>query len=177
MQETIIRDDNIILRKMQKEDLDFLMAEQGRKENSEYVTKLSKKNHLEAMGNSDFLYLMIEAASDLSPLGYVILSGLKSSNNSIYLRQIVITKKRKRKGYGKAAIRLIENYVFNTLKCHKLHLRVWTYNSGAIKLYRSEDFFEEGIIRDCAMKNHRYLSYIVMSMLEDEYYAQVEGDE
>lgn len=170
MRGNIIRDDNIILRKMQKEDLDFLMTEQGRKENSEYVPKQSKKNHMEAIRNSDFLYLMIEAASDLRPLGYVILSGIKSSNNSIYLKQIVITEKRK--GYGRAALRLIENYVFNTLKCHKLHCRVWTYNSKAINLYRSEDFFEEGIIRDCAIKDHRYLSYIVMSMLEDEYYAQ-----
>lgn len=170
MQETIIQDDNIILRKMQKEDLDFLVAEQGRTGNSENVPQWSKRRHLEAIDDSDFLYLMIEAVNDLRPLGYVILSGLKSSNNSIYLRQIVITEKRK--GYGRAALRLIENFVFNILKAHKLHFEVWTYNSGAIKLYRSEGFSEEGIIRDCALKNHRYLSYIVMSMLEDEYYAQ-----
>lgn len=170
MQENIIQDDNIILRKMQKEDLDFLMTEQGRKENSEYVPKQSKENHLEAIDDSDFLYLMIEAVNDLRPLGYVILSGLKSSNNSIYLRQIVITEKRK--GYGRTALRLIENFIFNNLKAHKLHFEIWTYNFGAIKLSRSEDFFEEGIIRDCAVKDHRYLSYIVMSMLEDEYYAQ-----
>lgn len=170
MQEAIIMDDNIILSKMQREDLDFLMAEQGHAENSKNVPQWSKKKHLEAIHNPDFLYLMIEAARNLRPLGYIILSGLKNSNNSIYLRQIVITEKRK--GYGRTALRLIENFIFNTLKAHKLHFEVWTYNFGAIKLYRSEGFSQEGIIRDCALKNHRYLSYIVMSILEDEYYAQ-----
>lgn len=170
VKETIIMDGNIILRKMQKEDLDFLVAEQERPENSENVPQWSKKKHLEAIIDPDFLYLMIEAVSDFRPLGYVIFSGLKSYNNDIYIRQIVITEKRK--GYGRATLILIKNFVFNDLKAHKIHFEVWTYNSNAINLYKSEDFFEEGIIRDCAMRNHRYLSYIVMSMLEDEYYAQ-----
>lgn len=170
MQDTVIRDDNIILRKMKEEDLDFLLVEQGRTENSEYVPQWRKETHLDALKDSDFLYLIIKAVSDFRPLGYAILSGLESYNNSIYLNQIVIAEKRK--GYGKAALKLIKSLVFNDLRAHRFHFEVWTHNAAAVDLYKSEGFFEEGNIRDCVIRKHRYLSYLIMSMLENEYYDQ-----
>lgn len=169
MKETVIGDNNIILRKVNVDDLDFLVSEQDRPENSKYLPHWSKKKHLEALHDSDFLYMIIEAVGDFRPLGYAILSGLENYNRSIYLRQILITEKRK--GYGRASMKLLKSLVFQQLKAHRLHFEVWTHNPGAIELYKSEGFFEEGIIRDCTLRGNRYLSYMVMSMLEDEYYA------
>ncbi len=42
-------------------------------------------------------------------------------------------------------------------------------NTVAQRLYESEGFIEEGILRDCILYNEDYESLMVMSILESEY--------
>lgn len=170
MDDILAMDNSIILRKMKQEDLDFLVEAQTNPENSQFVSQWSKNKLLTSFNDSNFLFILIQAVNDLRPLGYIILSDIEKSNKCVYLKQIVITEKRK--GFGRASLKLIKALAFDNLRAHKLHLWVWTHNTNAINLYKSEDFFEEGVIRDSDRINNRYLSYTSMSMLENEFYDQ-----
>lgn len=169
MSEMVETHGNIRLRKLTDEDLDFIMTEQAKPENRQYIPKWTRRRHLEAIKDTDFIYLIVEALPDYRPVGYAIFSGVESYSKHIYFRQFVITEKRK--GYGRAALILIKKFVFEKLRAHRIHLEVWTHNPNAVALYKSEGFFEEGTSRDCARENDRYLSYTIMSILESEYYA------
>lgn len=169
MSEIVETHGNIHLRKLKDEDIDFIITEQSNPENSKYIPHWTRRRHLEAIKDSDFMYLIVEAFPGPRPVGYAILSGVENYNKHIYFRQFVITEKRK--GFGRSALTLIKKLVFEKLRAHRLHLEVWTHNPNAEALYRSEGFFAEGTIRDCVLENNRYLSYIIMSILESEYYS------
>ena len=169
MSEIVQISDTIRLRKLNEEDLDFIMTEQAKPENNQYIPQWTRRRHLASIKDKDFMYLIVEALPDFTPVGYVILSGIGSYSKHIAIREFVITQKRK--GFGRAALILIKKLVFEELRAHRLRLEVWTHNPNAEALYRSEGFFEEGTVRDCVLENNRYLSYIIMSILESEYYT------
>ncbi len=172
MSEVVQTNTNITrLRKLNDEDLDldFIMIEQAKPENNQYIPQWTRGRHLRSIKDTDFMYLIVETSSGSRPVGYVILSGIDSYSKHIAIREFVITEKRK--GFGRSALILIKKLAFEKLRAHRLRLEVWTHNPNAEALYRSEGFFEEGTVRDCVRDTYRYLSYTIMSILENEYYA------
>ncbi len=169
MSEIVLNNNRIRLRKINEEDLDFIMTEQEKPENKEYIPDWSRDMHLESIKDTDFMYLMIEAYPDFRPVGYTILSGIESDCKNIDFRQLVITEKGK--GFGREALILSKQLAFEKFRAHRIRLEIWTHNPNSIALCKSEGLFEEGIVRDCVRENYRYLSYVIMSMLESEYYA------
>jgi diamine N-acetyltransferase len=145
------------------------MNEQEKTENKQYIPNWSRSRHLEAIEDTDFMYLMIEAYPDFRPVGYTILSGIESDSKNIDFRQLVITEKGK--GFGREALKLSKQLAFEKFRAHRIRLEIWTHNPHSMALCKSEGLFEEGLVRDCVRENYRYLSYIIMSMLESEYYV------
>ena len=169
MSEIVQKNHRIRLRKINEEDLDFIMAEQEKLENKQYIPNWSRSKHLEAMEDTDFIYLMVEAYPDFRPVGYTILSGIESDCKSIDFRQVVITEKGK--GFGRETLRLTKQLAFEKFRAHRIRMEIWAHNSNSLAMCRSEGLFQEGIVRDCFREDYRYLSYVIMSMLENEYYA------
>lgn len=169
MSEVVEIDSNIRLRKLDDEDLDFIMTVQAKPENSQYIPQWTRRRHEASIMDTDFMYLIVDALPDFRPVGYVILSGIGSYNKHVAIREFVITEKRK--GFGRAALILVKKLAFEKLRTHRLRLEVWAHNPNAKALYISEGFFEEGTVRDCVRDDYRYLSYTIMSILESEYYA------
>lgn len=60
---------------------------------------------------------------------------------------------------------------FEILGFHRLWLDVYDDNERAIKLYESEGFVKEGILRDNIRTESGYRSQRIYSMLENEYTA------
>lgn len=169
MSELVQINSTIVLRKLNDEDLDFIMTEQAKAENNQFIPQWTRRRHLASIKDTDFMYLIVEASPDSRPVGYVILSGVGGYNKHIAIRQFVISEKRK--GFGRSALILIKEFAFQQLRSHRLRLEVWAHNPNAKALYESEGFFEEGTVRDCVLENNRYLSYTIMSILESEYYS------
>jgi diamine N-acetyltransferase len=169
MSEIVQMNSKVRLRKLNDEDLDFIITEQAKPENSQYIPQWTRRRHLASIKDTDFMYLIVETFPDSIPVGYAILSGIENSSKHIALREFVITQKRK--GFGRSALILIKKLAFEELRAHRFRLEVWAHNPNAEALYKSEGFFEEGTVRDCVREDFRYLSYIIMSILESEYYA------
>jgi len=73
------------------------------------------------------------------------------------------------KGIGTEVTALMLEYGFETLKLHRIELRVLDYNKRGIRCYEKCGFKIDGVLRESAFVDGAYHSDIVMSILEDEF--------
>ncbi|GGE20258.1 hypothetical protein GCM10011571_22770 [Marinithermofilum abyssi] len=59
---------------------------------------------------------------------------------------------------------------FNELQLHRIDLRVFDFNRGAMKCYEKCGFKKEGVLRDARKSRNGYWSLYQMSILEDEWF-------
>jgi ribosomal-protein-alanine N-acetyltransferase len=73
------------------------------------------------------------------------------------------------RGLGTEATRLLLRHAFETLKMHRVDLRVLASNRRAIRCYEKCGFVHEGLERDTVLIQGEWHSDVTMSILEDEY--------
>lgn len=72
-------------------------------------------------------------------------------------------------GYGTQAMSLLLGYLFDQLGMHRVALTVHETNERAVKSYRKNGFSPEGVMRDWAYFNGRWVNGVLMSVLADEH--------
>ncbi|MCK9610725.1 MAG: GNAT family N-acetyltransferase [Candidatus Cloacimonas sp.] len=92
---------------------------------------------------------------------------IRSAETAIYIGD----QNERSKGYSKEALKLTLNFAFNNLGLHRVFLSVREDNVAAIGLYEKMGFIREGILRDSIYKDGKYISLIIMSILEGEFYG------
>jgi diamine N-acetyltransferase len=157
----------IHLRTTTEKDLPFVISAERAKDQRAFVGQWTREQHETALSHLDMRHLIIERLDDQTPVGYIILAGLKNPNQSIEFRRIVVTEKGK--GYGKCALRLVKRLAFEHLNAHRLWLDVKDHNTRARHVYESEGFVVEGTLRECFKVGDTFESLVVMSMLRREY--------
>lgn len=80
------------------------------------------------------------------------------------------------RGLGTEATRLALQYAFEVLHLHRVDLCVLAFNHRAIACYEKCGFVREGIEREGAFIGGEWHSDVIMSILEQEYRGQSEGD-
>ena len=85
---------------------------------------------------------------------------------SIEFRRIVVV--RKGRGFGRSIVRAVKELCFNELQAHRLWLDVKAHNDRARSLYKSENFSEEGLLRECIRGPLGFESLVVMALLHHE---------
>ncbi|CAM2904276.1 GNAT family protein [Paenibacillus sediminis] len=167
MQDTIMKSSRLRFRPAAEQDLDFIIDAENDAENRNFISQWPREQHYSKMNEKDSLHLVIEEISSGESIGYIIINGLDSPSRSIELKRLVITKKES--GYGREALKQINQWAFTEQKAHRLWLDVLSNNPRAKYLYESEGFVVEGTQRECVLKNGEYLSLMMMSILENEY--------
>lgn len=152
------------LRKTEDRDLDYVLAVEHSDENRSFVIPWSREQHRQALVDPDIVHVIVETQIRV---GYVILAGLVGPNQSVELRRIVISEKGK--GYGRAAVEMVKDLVFETYQAHRLWLDVKAQNQRARGIYHSAGFIIEGMLRECLRTEDGFDSLVVMSMLRKEY--------
>ena len=71
----------------------------------------------------------------------------------------------RRRGYGREALRLVREFCFRQLNCHRLKVSVLDFNEPAIRLYLDAGFVHEGRLREEVFRNGAYCDVIVMGCL------------
>ena len=155
------------LRRTAEGDLDFVLAAEGAEENRRFVGQWTREQHREALSNPDLAHLVVESVEDGRPVGYVIMAGLLDADRSVEFRRVVITEKGK--GYGREVLRAVMRMAFEELTAHRLWLDVREVNQRARRLYESEGFVTEGMLRECVSVEGGWESLVLMSLLEQEY--------
>jgi len=154
--------------KTQIEDIDLIVSIESDIQNSKFITPNTPEEHKALIIDENIEHLLLKQFNHI--IGFVILSGVKDKNNSIEFRRIVI--KEKGRGLGRKSIQEIKRYCFEELDCHRLWLDVLESNVRARHLYSSENFKEEGTLRECLVAGDDYHSLIIMSILENEYRSE-----
>ncbi|MEO0226866.1 MAG: GNAT family protein [candidate division WOR-3 bacterium] len=100
--------------------------------------------------------------------------GLIGVNNIDYINKrakfgIFIKRRYWGKGFGKEAMRIFLNYLFNQINLNKIYLEVLTENQRAIKLYKSMGFEPEGILKAHYYQDGRYKDVAIYSIFKDKF--------
>lgn len=72
------------------------------------------------------------------------------------------------RGIGSEAARLAVAYARDVLKLHKLMLRVFADNIGAVKSYRNAGFVQEACLKDEIRQNESYRDLLLMAVIFEE---------
>ena len=137
--------------------------------NSQFVNQYSCEKHRALLVDKDCLHISVRRIDNDMLIGHVLVFGITDINKVLELRRITITDRGL--GFGREAIILVKKLCFAGLRFHRLWLDVYDDNEKAIKLYESEGFIREGILRDSVKSETGYRSQRIYSMLENEYRA------
>lgn len=76
------------------------------------------------------------------------------------------------KGYGTEAVKLLLQFAFSELNLHRVYLHVFATNPRAIQVYEKSGFVREGLLREAAFIDGRFIDVFVMGILDEEYVRQ-----
>ncbi len=149
------------------DDLDYVLEAEGHPDNARFILPWTRPQHAQALADPDVAHLVIGPAGGQERFGFVLLVGLTSRPRGLEFRRIVVTAMGQ--GFGRAAVRAVKRLAFGERKAHRLWLEVKEHNARARRLYESEGFVVEGVLRECLRTETGFDSLVVMSMPAGEY--------
>ena len=78
-------------------------------------------------------------------------------------------------GYGTETVELILQHGFETLNLNRIHLKVYSTNPRARRVYEKAGFILEGTMRQAVYRQGKYADIQIMSTLRSEWDARREG--
>lgn len=105
-------------------------------------------------------------------IGSCQLHSINSISRSAELQIRLGVSAERGKGYGTEAVNLLLQFAFSDLNLHRVYLHVFATNPRAIQVYEKCGFVREGILRDAAFIDDRYVDVLVMGILREEYAGQ-----
>lgn len=117
--------------------------------------KIHKKedvyNELEyAMKNPFSITLVVEENGIFR--GYISFSCLYKVVNSLWINQLYVEEKSRKKGYGKALINEVELYAREN-NFERIELNCWSFNENAIDFYNRLNFKSQRIVYEKDVQN------------------------
>ena len=98
-------------------------------------------------------------------VGSCTLASLDQENGSASFHIVIGEPDARGRGIGTAATHLAADLAFEKLGLHRLSLRVFSFNTSAIRCYERVGFREEGRARDAIMRDGRRWDEIQMGLL------------
>ncbi|WP_024770522.1 GNAT family N-acetyltransferase [Aquimarina macrocephali] len=152
-----LKGENIYLRALEPEDLDFVYIV----ENDEQIWEMSStqtpysrfliKEYLENSHKDIYevkqLRLVI-CSNDHATLGLIDLFDFNPTHNRAGVGILIAEKENRGKGYGAEALELIVNYSFAHLHLHQLYANISEDNVTSIKLFENKGFNKVGVKKE-----------------------------
>ncbi|MEX0878817.1 MAG: GNAT family protein [Thermoanaerobaculia bacterium] len=101
-------------------------------------------------------------------IGNCSLMAIDRDNSTATLGIVIGEKDCHGQGLGEEAVRVLCRYGFDEMNLHKIRLDVYATNPGAVKTYERAGFRKEGVLREEAFRQGRYLDVIRMGLLRGE---------
>lgn len=167
-------DNTIFLREIERGDLPTINAWRADKAlvsllggNFRYVgTEIDGKwfdSYLGARAGNVRLAVCLAATQAM--VGVTYLLGIDWVNRSAEFSIQIGAESARGHGIGEAATRLTLEHAFGDLNLNRISLTVLASNTRAIALYEKVGFRAEGLLRQAAFKDGRYLDVIPMALL------------
>lgn len=173
----MLKNDQIYLRAVEPEDLNFLYKSEN--DSSLWIhgntlspySKNTIKQYIEEAQQYDIfesgqLRLIICRISDDKQLGAVDLYDIESHHSRVGLGLFVSPEFRDL-GYAKMTLGLMKEYCFNFLNLHQIYVHISVSNTLSLKLFESVGFHRVGILKDWIFTIDNYEDVVILQLLKD----------
>jgi RimJ/RimL family protein N-acetyltransferase len=127
-----------------------------------------KYEAVERDGQKQFL-LAIRLKTDDRLLGFVAVEDITWNHGSAQLRLSLGEVADRRQGYGSEALRLALRWVFGEMNLHRIGVRVFEYNEGALRFFTKHGFVMEVRQRQALNRLGRRWDLIWLGLLDREW--------
>jgi len=165
--------DELGLRAMEKEDLDFIHGLMNDPEimsfwfDEPYQTKADlEEKYMKNKDNEHIRFFILKKKEE--PLGFVALYSIDPIHRKAEFA-IMLDPAHQGFGYSGKATRLAMDYAFNILNLHKLYLIVDETNEKAIHVYTRAGFTKEAVLKDEYFIKGSYHDVVYMSIFQKDY--------
>lgn len=167
-----IMGDNIYLRKMEIEDTDNIIRWRNNKRvcrNFIYQKPFTRESHMNWIENvihtgSAIQFIICEKENDRG-VGSVYFRDISKEHRKAEYGIFIGEDDAVSKGYGSEAAKLALSYAFETMKLHKVMLRVFADNPAAIRSYEKAGFEREAYLKDEVCIEDKFRDMILMGMI------------
>ena len=109
-------------------------------------------------------YIIIDKKDD-RPVGSVYFRDINRQNRSAEYGVFIGEEEARNRGLGSETAKLFTAFGFETLKLHRISLRLLSGNAAAEKSYERAGFEREGVFRDMVFLDGKYRDVIFMAKL------------
>jgi len=167
-----LKGNNIVLRALEPEDLDFLFETENNEDFWEVsgttapFSKFVLKQYIANAGQSIYEALQQRFVIEVNkqPVGMIDLFDFNPDHRRAGIG-ILILPNFEGKGYAKEALKLIINYSFNTLQLHQLYANITSDNTRSIQLFSTLSFTQIGCKKDWILSNTTYKDELLFQLI------------
>ena len=169
-----ITGEKVVLRPIEMEDTDDILRwrnSQNVRKNFIYQEEFTREIHENWMRTKVATGLVIQfiiiEKSTGRKIGSTYLKNIDSKNKNAEFGIFIGEEDSYGKGYGSETAILMKQFTFHDLKLHKLYLRAFRRNAGAVKSYEKAGFQLEGIAREQVRGNEKFEDLVFMAILNE----------
>ncbi|MFK5890443.1 MAG: GNAT family N-acetyltransferase [Flavobacteriaceae bacterium] len=173
----LLKGNNIYLRALEPEDLDFLESIENDtslweisgtvKPFSRDVLKAYIKNAKQDINIAQQFRFVICDTKTKKTAGLVDLFDFDAQNKRVGVG-IVITAQYRRKGFANDALKTLINYCFKTLKLHQLYANILEDNTTSLKLFKNQRFEVVGLKKDWHYYKNNFKNEWLLQLLNTD---------
>lgn len=101
--------------------------------------------------------------------GQIELGALDFVNETATVCRVLVSPEARGKGFCLAMMRAILSYGFEAMRFRRIDLRVYSFNTAAIRCYEKAGFVKEGVLRQSVKMGDGYWDTVLMGMLREEW--------
>lgn len=177
----LLENENIVLRAVEPEDLDRLyiwennsqLWDVGNTRNpySRFILKQYIVDSDKDIYETKQLRLMMVSKETGETVGTVDLFDFEIHNSRIALG-LFVDGAFQGKGFAKASLKLVEEYVFDFLKINQLYCHISKANTASIRMFEKENFEKTGILKQWVKTIEGYEDIILFQQFRTDYIQQ-----
>lgn len=172
-----LKGENIYLRALEPEDLEFLCA----LENNESVWEVSNttapfskfilKQYIENSHKDIFeakqLRLVICLFDCNKPIGCIDLFDFEPKHKRVGVGIIISSIEDTQKGYAFEALKLVCNYAFVHLNIHQVYANITEDNKASLSLFKNANFKKAGVKLDWVYSNGKFKNEFIYQLINE----------
>lgn len=110
------------------------------------------------------------------PLGLISLTGIDAFTQCAEIHAMIGLAENRGKGLGTFAYLEMLRHAFCQMNLKRVELSTLSSNEAVIRLYKRLGFREEGVKREAAFKEGRFVDVTLMAMLARDYFEMTQSD-
>lgn len=126
-------------------------------------------NWFATISSSETDEYFVISSIDKKDVGLIFLNDIDEVHKNSEFGFYIAEEKYRSTGIAIEAELLILEYCFEEKKLHKVYCESLSSNKAVCKIHEKFGFIEEGVKRECVLKNSKYMDLIYMGILESEF--------